>query len=71
MKEYRQYGFGTVLVEKLEEEAVRAGKDGRAPVQDGQVTIKAHSQVSYVVHYLRHRHIHLWNGVIIQSGYSA
>lgn len=45
MKEYRQYGYGRVLVDKLEEAAVKAGRDGRAKVEDGQVTIKSHSQV--------------------------
>jgi ribosomal protein S18 acetylase RimI-like enzyme len=45
IKEYRQYGFGKVLVEKLEEEAAKAGTEGRAPAQDGKVTIKSHSQV--------------------------
>jgi GNAT superfamily N-acetyltransferase len=46
MKEYRKYGFGRVLVEKLEEAASEAGRQGKAEVKDGKVLVKCHSQVS-------------------------
>jgi GNAT superfamily N-acetyltransferase len=46
MKEYRKYGFGRVLVEKLEEAAAEAGRQGKAEVKDGKVLVKCHSQVS-------------------------
>lgn len=48
LKEYRQFGFGRVLVEKLEEQAVKAGRAGRTEVKDGLVTVKCHSQVSHL-----------------------
>jgi hypothetical protein len=47
-KEYRQFGFGRVLVLKLEEEAVRLGKEGKGVMEDGKVKVKIHSQVSGV-----------------------
>lgn len=50
LKEYRQFGFGRVLVDKLEEAAVKAGQAGRTEVKEGQVTIKSHSQVSLPPH---------------------
>ena len=45
LKEYRQYGFGRVLVDELEKAAIEAARSGRAQVTEGKVAIKSHSQV--------------------------
>lgn len=60
LEKYRQFGFGKVLVEKMEEEAVRLGKEGKGVVVDREgggkgVKIKLHSQVGVVASF---RHFH-------------
>jgi GNAT superfamily N-acetyltransferase len=52
MPDYRKYGFGRVLVDKLEEAAVEAARQGKAEVKDGKVLIKCHSQVCPLLSFL-------------------